>query len=119
MAFRSSLADVLDLLGSHAGFVTGWIGQNVDEPDVLALASRWERVGDWRRALSNPQVKLLATPVFYRCRMEPTAFEVVRQVEAGAEGATVRSGSTARAADAHLASPGAAAAAQVPPAWQA
>ena len=118
-AFQTRLAFVLELFGRQSGFVSGWLAQSIDEAEVAALGSRWERVGDWRRALSSPEVKLHASEVLYRCRMEPTVFEVVRQIDAVDGVPTVRSGQSARAADADAAAPGAAAAASVRPAWRA
>ena len=50
-------------------------GRSVDEPDLWVLASSWQSVGTYRRALSHPEVKQRAVPLMYRCIDEPTAFE--------------------------------------------
>ena len=118
-AFRSRLVGVLELLGTHQGYLGGWLGQSVDEATEVVLASRWARLGDWRRALSSPQVKLHASEVLYRCRMESTVFEVVQQLDEGSQENRVRLGSSSRAADADSAGPGSAAAPRVPSTWQA
>jgi quinol monooxygenase YgiN len=50
-------------------------GRNVDEAGLWVLASSWRTVGDYRRALGHPEVKMHAVPLMYRCVDEPTAFE--------------------------------------------
>jgi hypothetical protein len=73
----------VDLTAAHAalavqrGYVDGWIGRNVDDPDLWVLTTRWRHVGAYRRALSTYDVKLTAVPVLSRAVDEPSAYEIV------------------------------------------
>jgi quinol monooxygenase YgiN len=62
-------------LSARPGCVEVRFGRNTDEPDLWVLASSWQTVGVYRRALSHPDVKVNAVPLMYRCIDEPTAFE--------------------------------------------
>ncbi len=53
------------------------MGRNVDDPELWVLATRWEHVGAYRRALSSYDVKLHAVPLLSRALDEPSAYEVV------------------------------------------
>ena len=76
--FRAELeAAAATVLGEQAGYVDGTIGRNLDDPTLWALATRWEHVGAYRRALSSYDVKLRAVPLLSRALDEPSAYEVV------------------------------------------
>lgn len=74
---RADLERVHELLASKPGYVAGWVGRNMDEPDLWVLATRWENVGAYRRALSSYELKLHGVPVLSRAIDEPGAYEVV------------------------------------------
>lgn len=74
---RADLELVHGLLAEKAGYVTGWVGRNVDDPDLWVLTTRWENVGAYRRALSSYDLKLHGVPVLSRAIDEPGAYEVV------------------------------------------
>lgn len=76
-ALRTDLETVHRLLSEQAGYVAGWIGRNVDEPDLWVLTTRWIHVGAYRRALSSYDLKLHGVPVLMRAIDEPGAYEVV------------------------------------------
>lgn len=57
--------------------------QCLDEPDRHLLITTWAGVGDYRRAMSSPQVKLAAYPLLLRCLDEPSAFAEVLQAQPG------------------------------------
>lgn len=76
-AFRADLAAAHALLAEQRGYVEGWIGRNLDEPDLWLLTTRWESVGAYRRALSSYDVKLAGVPTLSRALDEPSAYEVV------------------------------------------
>ena len=76
-AFRADLDAAHALLAAKPGYLDGWIGRNLDEPDLWVLTTRWESVGAYRRALSSYDVKLEAVPVLSRALDEPSAYEVV------------------------------------------
>ena len=75
--FRRDVESALQVLGERAGFVTGTIGRNLDDPSLWTLVTRWEHVGAYRRALSSYDVKLGAVPLLSSALDEPSAFEVV------------------------------------------
>lgn len=75
-ALRADLELVRGLLADKPGYVDGWIGRNVDDPDLWTLTTRWEHVGAYRRALSSYELKL-QMPVLMRAIDEPSAYEVV------------------------------------------
>ncbi|KRA29413.1 MULTISPECIES: antibiotic biosynthesis monooxygenase family protein [unclassified Nocardioides] len=74
---RADLERVHGLLLDKPGYVAGWIGRNVDEPDLWVLTTRWVNVGAYRRALSSYDLKLHGVPVLMRAIDEPGAYEVV------------------------------------------
>jgi quinol monooxygenase YgiN len=75
LEFHELARTALEVLTARPGCRSGRVGRSVDEPDLWVLASDWQSVGAYRRALSNPEVKLHAVPLMYRCIDEPTAFE--------------------------------------------
>ena len=74
--FRAELEGVRDVLAEAAGFVGGEVGQNLDEPTLWVLTTRWENVGSYRRALGNNDVKMNAVPTLARAIDEPGAYEL-------------------------------------------
>jgi len=73
--FRAELQGVRAVLAEAAGFVGGEVGQNLDEPTLWVLTTRWENVGSYRRALSSTRAKLEAIPVLARAIDEAGAYE--------------------------------------------
>lgn len=76
-ALRADLERVHDLLAAQPGYVEGWVGRNVDDPDLWTLTTRWVHVGAYRRALSAYDLKLHGVPVLSRALDEPGAYELV------------------------------------------
>jgi heme-degrading monooxygenase HmoA len=73
--FRAELEGVRDVLAEATGFLGGEVGQNLDEPTLWVLTTRWENVGSYRRALSSTRAKLEAIPVLARAIDEAGAYE--------------------------------------------
>ena len=73
--FRAELEGVRDVFADAAGFLGGEVGQNLDEPTLWVLTTRWENVGSYRRALSSTRAKLEAIPVLARAIDEAGAYE--------------------------------------------
>ena len=73
--FRAELEAVKAVLAKAAGFKSGSVGQNLDEPTLWVLITEWENVGSYRRALSSTRAKLEAIPVLARAIDEPGAYE--------------------------------------------
>ncbi len=82
--FLELAAVALEALAARPGFVTGEVARSTDDPDLLAMLTRWREVGAYRRALSDHTVKATAVPLMYRCVDEPGAYEVVLEVADGA-----------------------------------
>ncbi|MFN8076136.1 MAG: antibiotic biosynthesis monooxygenase family protein [Kineosporiaceae bacterium] len=82
-AFLQQARPALAVLLERPGCRDAQLARAVDETEVWVMASRWESVGAYRRALSHPEVKLHAVPLMYRCRDEPTSFEVLLDGEPG------------------------------------
>jgi quinol monooxygenase YgiN len=76
-AFRADLEKAAATLAERPGHVAGQVGRNVDDPGLWVLATTWEHVGAYRRALSAYDVKLHAVPLLSRALDEPSAYEVV------------------------------------------
>jgi hypothetical protein len=74
---RADLEAVHALLADKPGYVDGWVGRNLDEPDLWVLTTRWQNVGAYRRALSSYDLKLHGVPILSRAIDEPGAYEVV------------------------------------------
>lgn len=77
VAFRADLERAASVLAERPGHLSGRIGRNVDDPELWVLATTWEHVGAYRRALSSYDVKLNAVPLLSRALDEPSAYEVV------------------------------------------
>ncbi len=73
--FRAELEGVRDVLAEALGYLGGEVGQNLDEPTLWVLTTRWENVGSYRRALSSTRAKLEAIPVLARAIDEAGAYE--------------------------------------------
>jgi quinol monooxygenase YgiN len=76
-AFRTWAEDLLALLSALPGFDRGSLGRAPDDQDLWVLATAWEGVGAYRRALSAYDVKMTAPAVMAFAVNEPSAFEVV------------------------------------------
>ena len=74
---RTQLEAAHAVLATQPGYVDGTLGRNLDEPELWVLATRWESVGAYRRALSSYDAKLAAVPTLSRAIDEPSAYEVV------------------------------------------
>lgn len=75
--FRRDLERAAALLAERPGHLGGDVGRNVDDPGLWMLATRWEHVGAYRRALSSYDVKVGAVPLLSRALDEPSAYERV------------------------------------------
>ncbi len=76
-AFRTAADDLLGLLARLPGFVRGHLGRAADDADLWVVASEWDGVGSYRRALSSYDVKMSAPAVMAYAVPEPSAFEVL------------------------------------------
>lgn len=73
--FKVQLDRALEALSDCPGYISGEIGQNLDDPTLWTLVSHWANVGSYRRALSSNTVKMEAIPLLARAIDEPGAYE--------------------------------------------
>ena len=72
--FLGSLEAAHQALAACEGYISGRIGSNTDEPDLIAMVTEWRNIGSYRRALSNYQVKLVAVPILAQAIDEPGGY---------------------------------------------
>jgi quinol monooxygenase YgiN len=73
--FEARLSTALQAFSACTGYVSGELGQNLDDPTLWSLVTHWENVGSYRRALSNNNVKMNAIPILAQAIDEPGAYE--------------------------------------------
>jgi len=84
-AFSADATEVARLIAGFDGCLGVDVGRASDDPAVWMVASRWNSVGDYRRALSAYDMKLHGVPFLSRAVDEPTAFELLFSVDATGE----------------------------------
>lgn len=72
---RAGLQASLEILAEKPGFVGGEVGRNMDDPGLWVLATRWENVGSYRRALGSYESKMFIHPLMVHAIDEPSAYE--------------------------------------------
>ena len=73
--FLSQAHAALDLLSSKAGAESADLVQNLDEPDLWALVSHWDKVGSYRRALNGFESKMVIVPMLSLAIDEASAYD--------------------------------------------
>lgn len=73
--FNERCTPALELLRTKEGLESLDFGQNLDEPDLWALVTRWRNVGSYRRALSGMESKMVVVPFLSLSIDEPSAFD--------------------------------------------
>ncbi|WP_307861713.1 antibiotic biosynthesis monooxygenase family protein [Nocardioides xinjiangensis] len=76
---RAGLVRALAILAAKPGYVGGEVGRNVDDPALWVLATRWENVGSYRRALGSYEGKMHVQPLMVHAVDEPSAYELVEE----------------------------------------
>ena len=76
LRFDVQLQTALEAFAACNGYVSGEIGQNLDDPTMWSMTTHWENVGSYRRALSNLNVKMNAIPILAQAIDEPGAYEL-------------------------------------------
>lgn len=72
--FGARLAPVVELLSAKPGFRDAEVAQNLDEPDLWVLVTRWQNVGSYRRALGGLESKMIVVPLLSEAIDEPSAY---------------------------------------------
>ena len=73
-ALAAAVAPLLAALAQRPGFRDGELGRSADDPSLWALATRWDGVGSYRRALSAADVKIAGAPVWVYALDEPGVY---------------------------------------------
>lgn len=76
-AFVEQARAALAALAARPGYRSGDLGRATDDRTLWALVTRWDGVGDYRRALSAYDVRVEALPLLSAAMDEPSAYEVV------------------------------------------
>lgn len=71
----------LAVLARCSGWRAGHVGRAVDDPTLWILTAEWADVGSYRRALLAPEVRVAAVPLLGEALDEPSAFELLTDVE--------------------------------------
>jgi hypothetical protein len=82
----------LDLFSGLAGWRAGRVGRAVDDPGLWVLASEWDSVGAYRRAMTSWPVRSGSLAFLATALDEPTAYEVLAATGLGSEGLAGPSG---------------------------
>ena len=72
--FRGLAEAVVARFAASPGSAGAELVQNLDEPDLWAIVSRWADVGSYRRAFNGTEAKLLLVPLLSLAIDEPSAY---------------------------------------------
>ncbi|MEL4504450.1 antibiotic biosynthesis monooxygenase family protein [Luteococcus sp. H138] len=73
-SFLAQAEAAVELFRSKQGLESIDLVQNLDDPELWALVTRWEHVGAYRWALGGYESKMTLTPLLSLCIDEPSAF---------------------------------------------
>src|SRR3954451_8350552 len=73
-ALAAAVEPLMRALAARPGFRDGELGRSADDPGLWALVTRWDGVGDYRRALSAAEVKITGAPVWVHAVDEPGVY---------------------------------------------
>ena len=71
---RTALEQVVTFWRERPGCLSVDLVQNLDDPDLWAIISRWSDVGSYRRSFSGYEAKMLLTPALSAAIDEPSAY---------------------------------------------
>ena len=72
--FMAGAEAVVAHFSGSAGCAGAELLQNLDEPDLWAILSRWADVGSYRRAFNGTDAKLVLVPLLSLAIDEPSAY---------------------------------------------
>lgn len=73
--FAATARQVLETLAACAGYKSGRLARNADEPDLWAMVTEWDGAGFYRRAMG--EVRMVLIPLSAYAVDEPGAYEIV------------------------------------------
>lgn len=89
--FTRQAHEALAALAARPGFLDGELSRSLDQPEHWCLATRWQSVGAYRRALGDFEVRVKAVPLLSQSLNEPSAYETLAAAAAGGEVTTTGS----------------------------
>ncbi|MCC6495224.1 MAG: antibiotic biosynthesis monooxygenase [Propionibacteriaceae bacterium] len=72
--FRVQAGAVVEQFSASPGSAGAELVQNLDEPELWAIVSRWADVGSYRRAFNGTAAKLVLIPLLSLAIDEPSAY---------------------------------------------
>ena len=72
--FRVGAEAVVTRFAASPGCLDAQLVQNLDEPELWAIVSRWADVGSYRRAFNGTEAKLVLIPLLSLAIDEPSAY---------------------------------------------
>jgi len=78
--FRADAAAAVAQFAGSAGCLSAELVRNLDEPSLWAIVSRWEQVGDYRRAFNGTPAKMALIPLLSQAIDEPSAYAAPDEV---------------------------------------
>lgn len=78
--FDERLAPAVEILRGKPGFIDADVAQNLDDPELWMLVTRWENVGSYRRALGGLESKMVVVPLLCEAIDAPTAYAAPESV---------------------------------------
>ncbi len=74
-AFIADAQVAVAQFASSTGCLSAELVRNLDAPDLWAIVSSWEQVGDYRRAFNGTPAKLALIPLLSLAIDEPSAYD--------------------------------------------
>jgi quinol monooxygenase YgiN len=74
--FRADADVAVAQFAASAGCLGVELVRNLDQPTLWAIVSRWEQVGDYRRAFNGTPAKLALIPLLSQAVDEPSAYDL-------------------------------------------
>jgi quinol monooxygenase YgiN len=74
-SFRERAEAAAQFFRGRDGCMGADLLQNLDEPELWTIVSRWENVGSYRRAFSGYDAKMVLVPLLSEAIDEPSAYD--------------------------------------------
>lgn len=78
--FRDRAEAAVAFFRGRPGCQDAELAQNLDEPDLWVIVSRWENVGSYRRAFNGYDAKIVLVPLLSEAVDEPGAYDAPEHV---------------------------------------
>jgi quinol monooxygenase YgiN len=73
--FRAGAEAAVAQFAASPGCRDAQLVRNLDDPDLWAIITHWEQVGDYRRAFNGTEAKLALIPLLSQAIDEPSAYQ--------------------------------------------